>query len=366
MSDGAGLDPVALLRALVRIPSVSGEEASVQQAVLAWLSAHGVAARAEGRNVVATIEPSSSGRSGGGAPASRRGLLLCSHYDVVPVGPGWTREPWDGALEGGRVFGRGSNDAKASIAAMMVAMAETAKAGAPPARVVGAFVCDEETGGKGLEAIRASLPAFDAAVVGEPTGLDVCPAQRGLLRAFVHETGRSAHASRPWEGVNAVDAAARDVLAIHAIEMKEEHPLLGKATLVATMIAGGTKPNVVPGECVVTLDGRSTPAWDNARMAAALRAAVKGRVEVKSDRFRPIETDPGAEIVRVAKAASPTGRVRGFGGVSDLFHVREVPGVVMGPGTSEQSHAPDESVAVEQVTAAARAYREIARTYAGG
>jgi acetylornithine deacetylase/succinyl-diaminopimelate desuccinylase-like protein len=148
--------------------------------------------------------------------------------------------------------------------------------------------------------------------------------------------------------------------------MKEEHPLLGKATLVATMIAGGSKANVVPGECVVTLDGRSTPSWDNARMTAALRAAVKGRVEVRSDRFRPIETNASAEIVQVAKAASPTGIVRGFGGVSDLFHVRDVPGVVMGPGTSEQSHAPDESVAVEQVTLATRAYREIVRSYAGG
>jgi acetylornithine deacetylase len=353
-------DPVALLRELVRIPSVSGDEAAVQSAVLAWLGAHRVPARAEGRNVVAVLEP-----RGGDVPASRRGLLLCSHYDVVPVGPGWTREPWDGALEGGRVFGRGSNDAKASVVAMMAAMAGAVDA-PRRARVVGAFVCDEETGGKGLEAIREGLPAFDSAVVGEPTGLDVCPAQRGLLRALVHETGRSCHASRPWEGVNAVEAAARDVLAIQAIEMREEHPLLGRATLVATMIAGGTKPNVVPGECVVTLDGRSTPAWDNARMTAALRAAVKGRVEVKSERFAPIETSPDAEIVRVAKAASPTGRVRGFGGVSDLYHVREVPGVVMGPGTSEQSHAPDESVAVEQVLAAARAYGEIVRAYAGG
>lgn len=348
-------DAVALLRHLVRVPSVSGDEAAVRDSVLAWLSSAGVPASAHGRNVVAVVE---------GAPAgdARRGLLFCTHYDTVPAGPGWTREPFDGALEGGRVFGRGASDAKASVAAMMVALAGVSKARLT-GRLVVALVCDEETGGQGLEAIRASLPPFTAAVVGEPTGLDVCPGQRGLLRAFVHETGRSSHASRPSEGVNAVEAAARDVLAVHGIGMPEEHPLLGRATLVATMIQGGTKPNMVPGACTITLDGRSTPAWDNERMAKALAAAVSGRVEVKSARFRPVVTDAGEEIVRVAKASSPTGAVRGFAGVSDLFHVRDVPGVVMGPGTSEQSHAPDESVAAEQVTAAAQAYRSVIRGY---
>ena len=345
-------DPVGWLRDLVRIPSPSGQEEAVRDAVLARLAECGVPAKAEGRNVVATIEGAA-----GSDPA--KGLLLCSHYDTVPVGPGWTRDPTDGALERGFVYGRGSNDAKASIVAMMWAAASLARTRLR-GRLVLALVCDEETGGQGLEAIASALPACDAAVVGEPTGLDVCPAQRGLLRAFVHETGRAAHASRPWEGVNAVEAAAKDVLAIHAIEMKEEHPLLGRATLVATMIQGGTRPNVIPGECTITLDGRSTPAWDNERMTAALKAVVKGRVEVKSDRFRPCVTDASHPLVVAATEASPTKKVRGFLGVSDWFHVRRIPGVVMGPGTSDQSHAPDERVAVEQVEAAATAYAKIA------
>lgn len=345
-------NPVAWLRDLVRIPSPSGHEEAVRDAVLSILAAAGVPARAEGRNVVAVIEGAA-----GADPA--KGLLLCSHFDTVPAGPGWTRDPVGGELEGGFVFGRGSNDAKSSVVAMMAAAAALARARLR-GRLVLALVCDEETGGQGLEAIAAGLPACDAAVVGEPTGLDVCPAQRGLLRAFVHETGRSAHASRPWEGVNAVEAAAKDVLAIHAIEMREEHPMLGRATLVATMIQGGTRPNVIPGECTITLDGRSTPAWDNERMTAALKAAVAGRVEVKSDRFRPCVTDASHPLVAAATEASPTKKVRGFLGVSDWFHVRRLPGVVMGPGTSEQSHAPDERVAVAQVEAAAQAYAKIA------
>ena len=87
---------------------------------------------------------------------------------------------------------------------------------------------------------------------------------------------------------------------------------------------------------------------------------------MRSNRFLPVRIEPDEEIARLARAASPTGRVRGFGGLSDLFHVRHVPGVVMGPGTSAASHAPDEWVAVVQVEAAAAAYEAIARSWLGG
>ncbi len=339
---------VALLRELVRIPSVSGAEEACRDHLRDWLAVRGVDARVSGRNVYALLE--------GARPAPPgRGLLLLTHVDTVPVGPGWTREPFDGALEHGRVFGRGSNDAKASVAAMacVVAQADRARLAG---RLVVALVCDEETGGQGMEVLGAELPAFDAAVVGEPTGLDVCPGQRGLLRATLQAQGRSCHASRPWEGENAITRAARDVLALEALDLGPPDPDLGPATLTATVIQGGTKPNVLPGACTVELDGRPTPACDNERMLALLQAAVSSQVTVRSTRFKPVRTAPDAPIVAAALASSPTGRLRPFGGVSDLFHVRHVPGVVMGPGTSAASHAPDEWVAVDQVESAVRAY----------
>jgi acetylornithine deacetylase len=349
---------IALLRELVAIPSVSGEEAAVRDHLQKWFEARAVPVRAHGRNLIVAIEGTA------GAGAAERGLLLCSHYDVVPVGPGWTRDPWDAALSAGRVWGRGSNDAKSSIAAMAVAAAN-----ADPDRLHGrlvlALVCDEETGGEGIESCARDLPPCTATVVGEPTGLDVCPGQRGLLRTAVIVRGRSAHASRPWEGKNAIEDAARDVLAIQGLEFPEEHPLLGRATLQATVINGGTRPNVIPGECTILTDGRPTPEYDNGRMLDLLRAAVRGEVVVKSQRFTPVVTPLGEEIVAVARAASPTGVVRGFGGVSDLHHLRHLPGVVMGPGTSAASHAPDEWVAVEQVEAAVIAYSKIVARYLG-
>ena len=352
-------DALSLLAALVRCPSVSGEEAACRDLLAEWLIARGIPAQTVGRNVLAVIE----GRAPSVDPG--RGLVLCSHIDVVPVGPGWTRDPWDGAVEGGRLHGRGSNDAKSSVAAMAVAAART-----DPARLAGrlvlAFVCDEETGGEGAEVLAPQLPAADACVVGEPTGLDVCPGQRGLLRATITARGRSCHASRPWEGVNALDKAARDVLAISALDFPGEHPLLGRATLAATVIAGGTRPNVIPGECTVQVDGRPTPEWDNGRMLERLRQAVDGsEVVVRSERFRPVVTPDEAAIVAVARAASPRGALRGFGGVSDLYHLRHLPGVVLGPGTSAASHAPDEWVACEQVEQAVQVYSALVAGWLG-
>ena len=355
MSAAPAAGPVDLLRTLVRIPSVSGDEAACRDALADWLRARGVPAHVSGRNVWSVVE--------GERPAPpEHGLLLLTHVDVVPVGPGWTREPWDGALDGGRVFGRGANDAKASVAAMAW-VAATVDRRRLAGRLVVALVCDEETGGQGIEAVGAELPAFDAAVGGEPTELDVCPGQRGLLRARLEVEGRQAHASRPWEGVNAIEKAARDVLAVQGLDLGPPDPELGPATLQCTVIQGGTRPNVLPGSCTVELDGRSTPGCDNTRMLHLLRQAVGAKVVVKSTRFQPVRTSKDAAIVKAAVAASPTGRVRPFGGVSDLFHVRHVPGVVMGPGTSAASHAPDEWVAVEQVEAAARAYAQVAQAY---
>ncbi|MCB9896817.1 MAG: M20 family metallopeptidase [Planctomycetes bacterium] len=358
----SGQAAVELLQEMVRIPSVSGEEETCRDALADWLRGRGVSVTVSGRNVLAEVVGTASAPPG----VTRRGLLLCSHIDVVPVGPGWTHDPWSGEIADGRLLGRGSNDAKSSVAAM-AAVAAALDPAAFAGRLVLALVCDEETGGEGIEACVHELPPVDACVVGEPTELDVCPGQRGLLRASVIAHGRSAHASRPWEGRNAVDLAARDVLAIHALDLGVSDRLLGPPTLQCTVVHGGTRPNVLPGECVVQLDGRPTPDCDNERMLALLRGVVgrESEVVVHSERFHPVRIGVDAEIVRVAKAASPTGRVRGFGGVSDLFHLRHVPGVVMGPGTSKASHAPDEWVALEQVHAAVTAYDAIARRFLG-
>lgn len=351
MADG---DPAALCRAMVPLRSVSGEEAAVAAHLAAWCRGHGLAPRIEGRNVRLEVG------------TGERRLLLASHLDTVPVTPGWTRDPFAPGDDPAAIHGLGASDAKASIAAMAVACVRLAARGLPSGTAVWfAAVCDEEVGGQGMPVVAPTLPPMAGAVVGEPTALAICPGQRGLVRATGVATGRAGHASRPWEGRNAIQAAAADVERIGAMPLPPPDPLLGAATVCVTEIAGGTARNVVPAECRFTIDVRTIPAFDNAAAAETLRKTCRSAIHVASDRIRPVATPLEAAIVQAARSALPQAPVRGFGGVSDLAFLRGIPGIVCGPGEPARSHQPDEWIAADAVRAGADAFERIALAFLG-
>ena len=349
-------DVVALTRRLVSIPSVSHEEHALMDALQSGLVAAGLSPVRSGRNVWVAV----TGRPG------PRTLLLEAHMDTVPPTEQWTRDPFAAAVGDGRVHGLGSNDTKGGGAAMLCVLAELARDRDFDGTLVFAATCDEETGGEGLETIRDELPALTGAVICEPTQLRVATCQRGLMRIVVACEGQAAHAARPWQGVNAIELALADLAALRGIEAPEEHPLLGRATLTPTKIEGGVAANVVPPLCRYTLDGRPTPRYPNAWWEERIRATVKGRVETFRARMTPVDTDVSDPLVVAALAAAGTGGPIGFGGVSDLFHVRDVPGIVLGPGRPEQSHKADEWVEIEQLERAVHVYRDLARGYLTG
>ncbi len=342
------MDVVPLTRDLVRIPSVSGNEAACAALLRDRLRAHG--ATISGRNLFAV------------RGTGTRTLLLNSHTDTVPSSPDWTTDPHAAALEDGKVRGLGANDAKGPLAALVCAFV-TARL-PRGARLVLAATCDEETGGQGLGVLRPELPALDAAIIGEPTRLEVCTCQRGLLRLRLRAKGRRAHASRPWQGENAIEKAARDIARIVALELPR-HPLLGPATVQVTVIQGGVRTNVVPPECTMEVDARTIPALDNRTLHGLLERTLESAIELMSDRFHPVETAREEAIVQAALAAAGGGEPTAFGGVSDLFHVRDIPGVVLGPGRSEQSHAADEWIEVEQLLRGVETYRGAIERYFG-
>src|SRR5205823_3516360 len=144
-----------------------------------------------------------------------------------------------------------------------------------------------------------------AGVVGEPTLLAICNGQRGLVRAIVVAEGKAGHASRPWEGVNAIEIAAEDILSLRALAARvlEEgrDDVIGRPTIVPTLATGGTKANVIPARCEVTLDVRTTRVLDNERAIEAIQGAIKSRLDVKSKRFQPFATPPESAIVEAAR-----------------------------------------------------------------
>jgi acetylornithine deacetylase len=342
---GAGI--VERLSEFVAIRSVSGEEAKLADRI-AEICEAGVPATRRGRNVLA--------RRGEGPPC----LLLNSHLDTVPPVEGWRADPWTPRVEGQRLIGLGANDAKASVASMLEAFlsATLSRSGS----LLFAATCDEETGGEGMEELVKEI-AFDAAIIGEPNSFAVAVAQKGLVKLKIIARGRAGHAARPHLADNAIARAAKDVLAIQALAFDAEDPYLGKPTVAVTMVKGGVKSNVVPDRCELTVDARTVPAFDNGAMISAVRGAVASEVEVLSARLKPVEVDPDSRIARAALSAVSGSRPAGFGGVSDLAHVGGRPAIVFGPGTPEESHRADESIAIESLIRAPDVYRRTIEAY---
>jgi acetylornithine deacetylase len=342
---------VELLRDLIRIPSESGHEEGVVARLDSAARELGVTPKVIGRNITALFD-------GGDGPL----LLLNSHTDTVPVGEGWTRDPLKADIEDGRIYGRGSNDAKGCVSAMLLGAARAFATNAPKGKVLFAASCEEEVLGQGLEKLLPLLPRPDAAVVGEPTGLQPAVAQKGLLLLEVTAAGRSAHAA--WGGgVNAVEAAARDVLALSRLAVPGEHPALGKTSLHVTQISGGTRHNVIPDACKLVVDIRTTPSVSTEEIVALVSRAVEGQVKVRSSRLGSVETDPGHAIVKAALAANPSAAPYGSPTLSDWVFLKGIPTVKAGPGQSPRSHTPDEYLEVAELEAGVLFYETLIRRY---
>src|SRR5262245_15836045 len=280
---------LALHRAITAIRSVSGEEAEIAEFLGDLLRRNRVAFSRVGNSLLATL---------GRGPL----LLFDTHLDTVPPAAGWTREPWDARSIDGRVFGLGANDAKASVAAMTAAFLAFREADLPFTLAL-ALVEGEETRGAGTEAVLAELarrgtpPA--AAVIGEPTGLDLAVAQKGLMVLELVARGDACHAANAAAlgAKNAARGLARDLVALERVDFGAPHPRLGPITLEPTQLRAGTARNVVPGEAMAILDVRTTPSLDRREIVERIRGVIEGEVRVLSDRLLPRETSESCPLV---------------------------------------------------------------------
>jgi len=374
---------VALLADLVRAPSVSGEEGPAVACLAAWLERAGFAVTLED---AAPARPNLVCEWGS---AEGPTLLLTGHSDTVPIGEGWSRDPFGAAIEDGRLYGRGSCDMKAGLAGMALALATLKGAiPAPRGRVVFAACVDEEVGGLGTRAaIRAGLAA-DWAVIGEPTELQPIRACKGNCYFEVEITGKAAHAASPDKGVSAIYGAATAIRAaqLHDQELRgRTHALLGSPTLNVGTIAGGMTVSAVPDRCTLWVDRRLLPNETGesalADFRTALRHHVQGpdglahRAELRME-LPPSEVEEGHPLVQaLAEAAHDSGApplpVGGWAAASDggyLMRDARIPTVLFGPGSIlNQAHRPDEFVPLAEVIVAARTYLLLAsRAVTGG
>ncbi len=348
-------ETISFFKTLVKIPSLSHEEAQIADCVSAYIAQHNLVPERVDNNIFVSL--------GTGDNC----LLLNSHLDVVPPSADHPYPPFDAVEKDGCIWGRGTVDAKASGTAMLRALIELHAAGDPPrdGRLIGAITTHEEVGGdyNGLQTLRAHLPPVHAALVGEPTELIPCIAQKGLLILKVIARGRTAHAARAHLGENALYIAAADLQRVAAFQFDREDPHLGRPTIAATTIEGGTARNVIPDTCTFYLDIRSTPAYTHEEMIDIIADHLQSEVHVHSKRIIPTATDPDSAIVNACRRALPNATPFGSPTTSDWIHLADVPTVKIGPGPSERSHTPHEHIEIESLLRGVTVYKDIIKAY---
>jgi acetylornithine deacetylase len=350
-------DEIELLRRMVAIPSVSGDEEPLARYAEETARSWGLR----------TVRDELAVRVEVAGPAEGPTLALVSHLDVVPPGKGWTREPFSPVVEGTRLYGRGSGDAKASVAAMLCAAKDVADAGGPDrGRLLVLLGYGEETKHTTMERAVETVGTIDAAVVGEPTNLDFAVAQRGLMMVDLLAEGDQRHAgyaAADGEFRNAALILARDLLKLDGLFADRTHAVLGHTTATPTMLDAGVSRNVTPPVAKAILDIRSTPDWTHDEVADILRRALVSKVVVTSQRLVPCETPAGSRLLAAARRVRPEARTFGSPTCSDWVFLRHTDAVKCGPGTSRRSHTPDEYVDLPEVSAARVFYARVAQAY---
>ncbi|RLI27526.1 M20 family peptidase [Candidatus Bathyarchaeota archaeon] len=317
-----------------------------------------------------------------GGPGTPK-LTFEGHMDVVPVGAGekWSVDPFSAELVDGRVYGRGSADAKGSLTAMVETLLALRRAGFNPSEPLALLaVMGEETGNMGIRHALKEGFRSGMAVVGEPTGLEVKTAHKGILGVEVTARGRTAHAAMPWAGVNAIVGMARLVLKLEefdrAVLKTRRSRLVGSPSLTVTTISGGVKRNVVPDRCSITIDRRlipgETPQTALSEIQDIVDKLLSEEPQLKVDigllyADPPSEVSEDEEVVQLARKAVKIVRgrdpgVSGFGAHCDMGALVNagIPTVVLGPGDLSLAHRVDENLSVEELVEAAKVYTTLA------
>jgi len=381
---------INFIRDLIRIPSHKGvedRERKIAEFLVKWLSKNGVKGKlqkvVENRyNVIATIKGIGKGPS----------LLFNGHMDTVQ--PFGMKDPYSAEVKDGRIWGRGTADMKSGLGAMAYALITIQRSGIRlKGDLIFAGVIGEENISEGTQYLVKHGPIADMAIVGEPTSLKVAAAHKGIQWIEVIVKGKSAHASVPYEGINAIVNTAKIICALEAnlnpklLNPKRKHKLVGFPTLNIGKISGGARANTVPELCKVLIDRRWVPGENLESIMGEIKEEIK-KLQNKYPKFKvevnpipasannvkqltmeiptrtPMEIPVNHRIVTSLRKAVKyvTGKDPGTVGIpcwtdaSLLVNVAKIPTAVFGPGNLAQAHANDEFVCINDIITSAKVY----------
>ena len=316
----------------------------------------------------------------GNASARARSLMLNGHLDVVGV-EGMSHPPFTPDVECGRMYGRGSADMKSGIAAMCVAARDAAASGIA-GEVIITLVVDEEYESLGTRALIASGVRADAAIVAEPTQLALCPAHRGFVWARLNVHGRAAHGSRYDIGVDAITHAALIIAELDRMQRvtfaNRTHPLLGRGSLHASTISGGTGLSTYPDLCTVEIERRTLPEDTSDTLLEEIAGAtlavqelypdLNTDVSITTSQFAsdvPQDAPVITAMLECLALENLPARVEGMSAWTDAALLNEagIPAICFGPGDISLAHSATEHVPLAEIDSATAVLTRFVRSW---
>ena len=359
---------VELLQALVRIPSVNPDGDPGVATTGETACAEFVADFLRHAGACADVEPVLPGRPnvvgvGPGAAPGKKRVVFAPHTDTVSVA-GMPIAPFGAEEREGRIWGRGASDTKGPMAAMLWALWELRDA-LPNLghEIVFAGLMGEEAGQYGAKAFVERHKA-DFALVGEPTELGIVHTHKGSCWLTLTTRGQAVHASTPDRGTNAIYKMTDLIRHLREVVIPRwnalSHPVLGTPTISAGTIQGGSKTNIVPDFCQITVDFRTIPEQDTPSFMDDLQAellAVCPDLETAATQSRPLWTDPEHPLIGALQKAG--GRCAGAPWFCDaaVFAAAGVPAVACGPGSIAQAHTRDEWISIDAILQGVEFYK---------
>lgn len=330
-------EAVKLLKELITISSVSREESATAEILESFLISKGCQVFRKENNVW-----SSDLRE-----ASLPVILLNSHHDTVKPSESWTRDPFQPHVEDGILYGLGSNDAGASLVSLLMTYLYLSSLENRRYNLIFAASAEEEVTGKnGLPLILDDLGPFDLAIVGEPTGMQMAIAEKGLMVLDGKVRGKTGHAARN-EGDNAIYKAMQDIEWFRTFQFPKSSDLLGPVKMTVSMINAGYQHNIVPDLCSYVVDIRTNECYSNPEVLGMIREHLQfSEVTPRSTHLKSSYISPDHPLIRrglhlgLNYYGSPT--------CSDQMRI-PYPSLKMGPGDSARSHTADEYVYLKEI-----------------
>lgn len=331
-----------LLCKLIEIPSFSGQETAAADFLQGWLSSEGYQIHRCGNNLWMESEPS------GAKPT----ILLNAHIDTVKPASGYTRDPFSPSIEGEYIYGLGSNDDGGSLVTLLETYKRLSAKPQAYRLVFSATACEETGAAGGIDMVLSEAGRIDLGIIGEPTGMQMAVAEKGLMVLDCTAHGISGHAARN-EGDNAIYKAMRDIEWFEGYQFDKVSDFFGQVQMSVTQVNAGTQHNVIPDRCSFVVDIRSNGMYTNLEILDTVRRNVACEVTPRSTLHNGSSIEWNHPVVL-------RGRSLGLGSIgSPTFSncaACDFPTLKIGPGESSRSHAADEYILTTEMEQAVNIY----------